>query len=173
MSVESLIFLGIFFLLPLIERLVERNRRQRPAPPPQTGDALDPMQAPPPKEPRRPGPPARPVPPPPPVPVETRRPDPPASAPPVPRVPARRQPAYRSMPAPTPAEMMPTEAVAAVKARERARVQRAATVAASAAASTRTTPGVVSRILRNPQSLRRAVAVAAVLAPCKALESER
>ncbi|MCC7044539.1 MAG: hypothetical protein IT183_11795 [Acidobacteria bacterium] len=172
MSVESLIFLAIFFLLPLIERLLERNRRRRPPVPPESGDALDPMQ-PAPRQPRSrvetPGP-SRPVPPPPPVPVETRKSEPARKAPP----PQRKTPVPRSRPSvqqPT-VEVMPAEVLRAVRSRERAIEQRAETAAATPVRRARSGPTgqAVGRILRNPRSLRRAIVVTTILGPCKALE---
>jgi hypothetical protein len=174
MSVESLIFLAIFFLLPLIERLVERNRRKRQPAPPERHDELDPMQpAPPRPRPRAEAPaPSRPVPPPPPVPVETRRPEPEyRPAPPQPKRPAARPRLPVRQPEP---EVMPAEVLRAVRSRERAIAQRAATAAATLA---RRPPAgaarqAVGRILRNPRSLRRAIVIATILGPCKALERE-
>jgi type IV secretory pathway VirB10-like protein len=172
MSVESLIFLAIFFLLPLIERLRERNQRQRPSTPPERGDDLDPMlPAPPRPRAERPAP-SRPVPPPPPIPVETRRPEPAPG--PAPSQPKRPGPGPRQ-PVPQPAaEVMPAEVLRAVRSRERAIAQRAATAAATRARRAPAGPArqAVGRILRNPQSLRRAMMVATILGPCRGLEHE-
>jgi hypothetical protein len=171
MSVESLIFVAIFFLLPLIERLLERNRRKRPPAPPERGDALDPMQpAPPRPRPRveAPGP-ARPVPLPPPIPVETRKPEPARHAPPAqPKPPGPRSRPSVRQPA---VEVMPAEVLRAVRSSERAIERRAAS---AAAALVRRAPArqAVGRILRNPRSLRRAMVIATILGPCKALERE-
>jgi hypothetical protein len=75
---------------------------------------------------------------------------------------------------PPAAEVMPAEVLRAVRSRERAIAQRAATAAATLARRPPAGPArqAVGRILRNPRSLRRAMVVATILGPCKALEPE-
>jgi len=181
MSIESLIFLGIFFLLPLLERLLERNRR-RGAPTPQRPDMdadLDPMlpapprrttpaeQAPPHRESpqSRPIPqPQRPIPPPLPVPMETRRPE----AAPGP-VTVQKRPAPRTTTPPA-ESTTPHEVLQAIRMREQAQAQLQRTAAANVASTRapRTATRTLNRILRNPRSLRHAILAAEVLGPCKA-----
>lgn len=185
MSAESLLFLAIFVLLPLIERVLEEVRkRQRPGPPPPPDADAPPPQTPrrrapraePAPEPPRPTP--RPVPAPPPIPVETRIPD-------VPRAPRQDRPRAPQAPRPVPPAPLPTPmprpvpAPARMAARDvlnllNSRDRQAPTLSASTAQATarQRSRRAVVRILKNPRAVRRAVLVSAVLGPCKALESE-
>lgn len=202
MSIESLLFIAFFFLLPLIERLLERNRRRRqPIPPPDDDVARPPMPQEAPQRPRRtaetpepmrpqpapipaPIPAPRPVPPPPPIPRETRRRDP-ARRPPADRpgphdLPAPQQrrppaPVPAPRPMPPPLTVSSEDVLRAVRARERQQTQTrpaSAPAVSSKRDANRRTQKALTRILRNPRSLRRAILVSAVLGPCKALEPD-
>jgi hypothetical protein len=165
-SVESLLFLALFFLLPLIERFNEHRKKQRQqtqAPVPTRGDrdrsgVPDPLAPPRSRRhgkretrPEQPAPQPRRVPPPPPMPM------------PLPEYasPKKRRPAVTlasdggARTATSPVVYKSIDATQAEK---------------PVAGSRRTTRAAVARILGNSRSMRRALVVTTALNPCRAIE---
>ena len=222
MSIESLIFLAIFILLPLIERIIEMMRRRSRRPPQQ-------RQPQPSRQGRPPAPPERreqvPLPPrhraevpeapAPPRPVPSTPQDPMAPGPlsresrpipgsrrppvadrpsasererrgegarPAPREPKRQPPPEAATTVPsTPPQPAARRKVPVVDPRSleslegdlTAREPVADAIAAPARKVQRRTARAVRRIIRNPTSLRRAVLVATLIGPCRALDDQR
>lgn len=161
MSIESLLFLAIFVLLPLIERLMRRQ-----PPPIDDVDAEDETDVPQPRP--QPGPRRRPVP----RPIrQTGRPAPPMPPPPMPRpLPPPVPPPVQPLPPVTARPAVPRELSDAVKATKRAVAVRtdmlpmAATRKSSRDARRRT----VIRALRTPRTLRSVMLLTTIMGPCRA-----